>query len=109
MTTAVVVHPQGEEAVNPPIGSRLIILNENDAGPVKDPTSSLAHIRLTGNYTHGACDENCLFGSGHHPTSRLCLEWLCEVEEELCDAYMIDYGTGTGLLGVAAVVLGAQV
>jgi ribosomal protein L11 methyltransferase len=50
-------------------------------------------------------DPGLAFGTGSHPTTRLCLEWL--------DRYMspgrsvIDYGCGSGILAIAAAKLGA--
>ena len=46
------------------------------------------------------------FGSGHHPTTRLCLERLAAAPRAGID--MIDYGCGSGILAVTAAVLGAQ-
>ena len=45
------------------------------------------------------------FGTGDHPTTRLCLEWLEQIIEP--DTTFIDYGCGSGILAIAALKLGA--
>lgn len=51
-------------------------------------------------------DPGLAFGTGTHPTTALCLEWL--------DAHaprgleVLDYGCGSGVLGIAAALLGAS-
>ncbi|HRD32814.1 MAG TPA: 50S ribosomal protein L11 methyltransferase [Rhodocyclaceae bacterium] len=51
-------------------------------------------------------DPGMAFGTGSHPTTRLCLEWLCEVVSPA--ATVLDYGCGSGILGIAAARLGAD-
>ncbi len=48
------------------------------------------------------------FGSGYHPTSRLCLELLRRVYEQAHPRQVLDLGTGTGILSLAAVALGSR-
>ena len=50
-------------------------------------------------------DPGMAFGTGSHPTTRLCLEWLCDAVRP-GDA-VLDYGCGSGILGIAASRLGA--
>ena len=51
-------------------------------------------------------DPGLAFGTGSHPTTALCLEWLAI--QPLCGANIIDYGCGSGVLAIAALKLGAQ-
>ena len=50
-------------------------------------------------------DPGAAFGTGSHPTTRLCLEWL-EQEVRAGDG-VLDYGCGSGILAIAALKLGA--
>ncbi|WII94741.1 50S ribosomal protein L11 methyltransferase [Moraxella haemolytica] len=51
-------------------------------------------------------DPGLAFGTGYHATTRLCLDWLSA--QDLTDKIVIDYGCGSGVLGVAALLLGAK-
>lgn len=50
-------------------------------------------------------DPGLAFGTGTHPTTALCLKWLNDHE---IPSTVIDYGCGSGILGIAAILLGAQ-
>jgi len=51
-------------------------------------------------------DPGLAFGTGSHPTTRLCLRWL---EENLHGGEtVLDYGCGSGILAIAAAKLGAD-
>ena len=51
-------------------------------------------------------DPGLAFGTGTHPTTFMCLQWLAR--QELSGKTVIDYGCGSGILGIAALLLGAQ-
>jgi len=48
------------------------------------------------------------FGFGEHPTTRLCMRWLQAREEALRGKCVLDYGCGTGVLGLSSLLLGAS-
>ena len=50
-------------------------------------------------------DPGLAFGTGSHPTTSLCLEWL--TQQNLKDKSVLDYGCGSGILAIAASKLGA--
>ncbi|HET7370206.1 MAG TPA: 50S ribosomal protein L11 methyltransferase, partial [Gammaproteobacteria bacterium] len=51
-------------------------------------------------------DPGLAFGTGTHPTTALCLEWLAQAP--LAGQRVIDYGCGSGILAIAAAKLGAD-
>jgi ribosomal protein L11 methyltransferase len=60
------------------------------------PDSSAINLKL---------DPGLAFGTGSHPTTRLCLRWL---DEHLAGGEtLLDYGCGSGILAIAASKLGA--
>lgn len=51
-------------------------------------------------------DPGMAFGTGSHPTTHLCLEWLEQTVTPGCS--VMDYGCGSGILAIAAARLGAS-
>lgn len=51
-------------------------------------------------------DPGLAFGTGTHPTTFLCMRWLAS--QNLKQKTLIDYGCGSGILGIAALLLGAE-
>lgn len=76
-----------------PIGTRLLVAPSWHA---QDPEDARVRIVL---------DPGLAFGTGSHPTTRMCLQWLCE--ELRPGQSVIDYGCGSGILAIAAARLGA--
>jgi ribosomal protein L11 methyltransferase len=74
-------------------GERLWVVPGNHAPPCPDAVNLLL-------------DPGLAFGTGTHPTTALCLEWLDRHPPH--DQTLIDYGCGSGILAVAALKLGAR-
>ncbi|AOE87682.1 50S ribosomal protein L11 methyltransferase [Pseudomonas sp. TCU-HL1] len=51
-------------------------------------------------------DPGLAFGTGTHPTTALCLEWLDGQALDGCE--VLDFGCGSGILAIAALLLGAR-
>ena len=51
-------------------------------------------------------DPGLAFGTGSHPTTSLCLQWLSQ--QNLKNKQVLDYGCGSGILAIAAKKLGAH-
>ncbi|WP_139852281.1 50S ribosomal protein L11 methyltransferase [Acinetobacter pullicarnis] len=64
---------------------------------LEPPESDAVNIKL---------DPGLAFGTGNHASTFLCLQWLGKTD--LKDKVVIDYGCGSGILGVAALLLGAK-
>jgi ribosomal protein L11 methyltransferase len=77
-------------------GHRLWIYPWNMEPPA-DPPTPQAIVRL---------DPGLAFGTGTHPTTALCLEWLDGLD--LDGRRVLDFGCGSGVLAIAALKLGAS-
>lgn len=81
-------------------GARTWIVPWNRELPVEAQQHDAAVVRL---------DPGLAFGSGTHPTTSLCLQWLDALAEagELEGRTVLDFGCGSGILALAALKLGA--
>lgn len=52
-------------------------------------------------------DPGLAFGTGTHPTTFMCLQWLAE-QGPFSGETFVDYGCGSGILGMAALLLGGS-
>jgi len=75
-----------------PIGQRLWIVPSWHQSPQPDALNLLL-------------DPGLAFGTGSHPTTALCLQWLESAELE--GRRVLDFGCGSGILALAALLLGA--
>lgn len=82
-------------AVRACFGDRLWLLPRDE--PVDGTMGDVALLRL---------DPGLAFGSGSHPTTRLCLAGLAA--QPLDGLRVLDFGCGSGILALAACVLGAR-
>lgn len=69
---------------------------------------SSAHAPLQTDQPVVHLDPGLAFGTGTHPTTALCLEWLVDHRDCLKGKAIIDYGCGSGILAIAALKLGAE-
>lgn len=86
--------PALEQTVQPlPIGQRLMLVPAEWTGSMTDRTV----VRLA---------MGLAFGTGEHPTTALCLEWL--ERSPLENVRVLDFGCGSGVLAITALALGAS-
>jgi len=74
-------------------GQRLWIVPSWHAAPEPDAVNLLL-------------DPGLAFGTGTHPTTALCLQWLDG--QDLADCELLDFGCGSGILAIAGLLLGAR-
>src|SRR5699024_6509586 len=82
--------------IDPPRADDEGLDGSDDARPNRGRRAKRIALRL---------DPGRTFGSGSHPTTRLCLDALAELEP--AGLRVLDVGTGSGILAVAAAKLGA--
>ena len=76
------------------VGQRLVIVPTWH----RDQVNTCDRVRLE-------LDPGLAFGTGSHPTTHLCLRWL--QTDMPAQAHLLDYGCGSGILAIAAGLLGA--
>lgn len=76
-----------------PFGRRLWVYPSNIDPPAD---GDIVVVRL---------DPGLAFGTGTHPTTAMCLEWLDG--QQMAGKLVLDYGCGSGILAIAALKLGA--
>ena len=52
-------------------------------------------------------DPGLAFGTGTHPTTRMCLRWLARQPQLSAGQRVLDYGCGSGILAIGAALVGA--
>ena len=62
------------------------------------PAAAVRVIRL---------DPGLAFGTGTHPTTRMCLRWMADHAARTAGARVLDYGCGSGILAIGAALVGA--
>lgn len=77
-----------------PVGSRLLIVPTWHRDEPRDDDRICLEL-----------DPGLAFGTGSHPTTHLCLNWLQTDMPDACQ--LLDYGCGSGILAIAAARLGA--
>jgi len=50
-------------------------------------------------------DPGLAFGTGTHATTKMCLQWIAD--QNLQEQHVLDYGSGSGILAIAAILSGA--
>ncbi len=80
------------------VGQRIVIV---PSWHTNDPS-----LNLSDDAVAIELDPGLAFGTGSHPTTHLCLEWLAENMQGT--PAVLDYGCGSGILAIAACKLGAS-
>ncbi len=83
-----------KQDLNPLIFNNRLMVHSS---AIKTPMSNLPNIII---------DPGLAFGTGYHPTTNLCLNWLAM--NEIKNKVVVDYGCGSGILAIAALKLGAK-
>jgi ribosomal protein L11 methyltransferase len=108
-----------EQALGEPIDLEMVLKKEKNSDWVKCYQESITPIEIPPFYIHPTWNEPkegmlnivldpaLAFGTGHHPTTAACLEAIAT--EVKAGDEVADIGCGSGILGIAAVKMGAIV
>ena len=104
---------------DPSIGSQIILEQISDQGWQESFQQKFTAMQFGPLWVYPSWEENpapngltlqldpgLAFGTGHHATTRLCLNWLGNFS--LDELSIIDFGCGSGILALAAIRLGAN-
>lgn len=80
-----------------PVGEKLVIVPSWEKDTLDDDLKNRAQLII---------DPGMAFGSGQHETTRLCMELIEKYVTPKAD--VLDVGTGSGILAIAALLLGAK-
>jgi len=89
-------------AVNAQFGGRLRLQPKSFEGDAADAASVVGN-----NQTYLYLEPGLAFGSGSHPTTHMCLEWIASHLKP--QQRVMDFGCGSGILAIGAALLGAEV
>lgn len=88
------------------VGNRIWIVPSWHRNDPEIPVAADPQVADSGGVIHIELDPGLAFGTGSHPTTHLCLEWLAENLQG--GETLLDYGCGSGILAIAAKLLGAD-
>ena len=94
-----------KHTVSAPVGDRLRLLPKAEA--IEGAANSAATIATENGKAALYLEPGLAFGSGSHPTTRMCLEWLAR--HVAAQQTVLDFGCGSGILAIGAALLGARV
>ena len=86
-------------------GDRLRLLPKTEA--IEGAANSAASMATENGKAALYLEPGLAFGSGSHPTTRMCLEWLAR--HVAAQQTVLDFGCGSGILAIGAALLGARV
>ena len=84
-------------------GGRLWLLPKSESQTLERLASAVSEVESARLYL----EPGLAFGSGSHPTTRMCLEWIAS--NVFPEQRVLDFGCGSGILAIAAALLGATV